>query len=248
MSQVERSPFAERLVRSGHEVLFLTEAVDEYCLGALPEYDGKKFQNVAKEIFDLDESERQKERMEEYRAQFEPLLGWLQAKLGSLITRAQLSRRLARSPAALVATVFGWTGNMERLALSNAHQKADDAQRQHHLAQKKMLELNPRHPLVRELLRRARDAPDDDATLRAATALYRTAALRSGFMLQEGQAVDFADAVERMLQRELGLPPDAAAEDDELLDAEDAAGAEDAEDAEDAVDAEDAPAEDHDEL
>ncbi|KAI8429326.1 hypothetical protein MSG28_007821 [Choristoneura fumiferana] len=239
-AEVERSPFAERLGRSGHEVLYLTEAVDEYCLGALPEYDGKKFQNVAKEIFDLDESDQQKERMEQYKAQYEPLLSWLQDKLGAHITRAQVSRRLARSPAALVATVFGWTGNMERLALSNAHQKADDAQRQHHLSQKKMLEVNPRPPLVRELLRRVTDAPDDPAALRAATALYRTAALRSGFMLQEGQAVEFAESVERMLFAEMGLPADSADTiDDDDLD-QDAPAAED--------DAEDVPAEDHDEL
>lgn len=38
-------------------MLYLTEAVDEYCLSSLPEYDGKKFQNIAKEIFDLEESE-----------------------------------------------------------------------------------------------------------------------------------------------------------------------------------------------
>lgn len=55
---MEKSPFAERLVKRGYEVLYLTEAVDEYCLSSLPEYDGKKFQNIAKEIFDLDESER----------------------------------------------------------------------------------------------------------------------------------------------------------------------------------------------
>ncbi|MBH0219741.1 molecular chaperone HtpG, partial [Listeria monocytogenes] len=42
-AEVEKSPFAERLVRRGYEVLYLTEAVDEYCLSSLPEYDGKKF-------------------------------------------------------------------------------------------------------------------------------------------------------------------------------------------------------------
>ncbi|XP_049866577.1 endoplasmin [Pectinophora gossypiella] len=218
-AEVERSPFVERLVRAGYEVLYLVEAVDEYCLSALPEYDGHKFQNVAKEIFDLEESDAAKETLEEHKKQFEPLTTWLSDKLGAWVSRAAVSRRLARSPAALVATVFGWTGNMERLALSNAHQKADDAQRRHQLAQKKMLELNPRHPLVRELLRRVLHEPEAGATLRAATTLYRTAALRSGYMLQEGQAVELADSVERMLQRELGLPPDAEPEDEDFDDA-----------------------------
>ncbi|MCP5656136.1 hypothetical protein NL311_27460, partial [Klebsiella pneumoniae] len=110
----------------GYEVLYLTEAVDEYCLSSLPEYDGHKFQNIAKEIFDLEEGDRAKEKLEAYKKQYEPLTRWLGDKLGSWITRATVSRRLARSPAALAATAFGWTGNMERLALSNAHQKADD--------------------------------------------------------------------------------------------------------------------------
>lgn len=45
--------------------------------------------------------------------------------------------------------MFGWTGNMERLALSNAHQKSDDPMRSYHLNQKKTLEINPRHPVIK---------------------------------------------------------------------------------------------------
>lgn len=160
--------------------------------------------------------EQQKERLEAYKKEFEPLTRWLGEQLGAWVTRAAVSRRLARSPAALVATAFGWTGNMERLAMSNAHQKADDAQRKHHLSQKKMLEINPRHPVVRELLRRVRDDPADPAAARAALVLYRAAALRSGYLLQEGQAVEFAESVEHMLQGALGLPPDARPDEDDL--------------------------------
>ncbi|KAJ8732378.1 hypothetical protein PYW07_014977 [Mythimna separata] len=155
---------------------------------------------------------------------------------------------------------------MERLALSNAHQKvssahtvaparphshclclqADDAQRKHHLTQKKMLEINPRHPLIVELLRRVQDAPDAPETARAADTLYRTAAIRSGYLLQEGQAVDFAEAVEDMLQQSLGVPPGAGVPDDDD-EAEDAADAEAEElDAEAEADAPAAP--DHEEL
>lgn len=56
--------------------------------------------------------------------------------------------------------------------------QADDAQRKHHLMQKKMLEINPRHPMVLELLRRVTDDPDSAEALQAAKTLYRTAALR----------------------------------------------------------------------
>jgi heat shock protein beta len=52
--EVHNSPFVERLLKKGYEVLYLTEAVDEYAISALPEFEGKKFQNVAKEGFSID--------------------------------------------------------------------------------------------------------------------------------------------------------------------------------------------------
>jgi len=81
---------------------------------------------------------------------------------------------LAESPCALVAGMFGWTGNMERLALSNAHQKADDPQREFYLKQRKSLEINPRHPLMKDLLRRVKDDSDDQKAKDIAVMLFRT--------------------------------------------------------------------------
>lgn len=75
--QVENSPFVERLLKKGYEVLFLTEAIDEYAINAIPEFEGKKFQNVAKEGLTIDESEGAKERMEELKKVYEPLTKWL---------------------------------------------------------------------------------------------------------------------------------------------------------------------------
>jgi heat shock protein beta len=40
--EVEQSPFVERLLKKGYEVLYLTEAVDEYAISALPEFEGNK--------------------------------------------------------------------------------------------------------------------------------------------------------------------------------------------------------------
>merc|ERR1711963_110437 len=54
MEEVKSSPFVERLLKKGYEVLYLTEAVDEYAISAIPEFEGKKFQNVAKEGFSID--------------------------------------------------------------------------------------------------------------------------------------------------------------------------------------------------
>ena len=174
-AEVEKSPFVERLLSKGYEVLYLVEAVDEYCISALPEFDGKKFQNVAKEGFQLNESEKSKKNFESLKSTFEPLVKWLNdVALKDQISKAQVSERLSNSPCALVAGVFGWTGNMERLAMSNAHQKSDDPQRTYYLNQKKTLEINPRHPLMRELLRRVEADEADDTAKDMAVMMFRT--------------------------------------------------------------------------
>ncbi|XP_017100017.2 endoplasmin [Drosophila bipectinata] len=202
--EVEKSPFVERLLSKGYEVLYLVEAVDEYCISALPEFDGKKFQNVAKEGFKLNESEKSKKSFELLKSTFEPLVKWLNdVALKDQISKAQVSERLSNSPCALVAGVFGWTGNMERLAMSNAHQKADDPQRTYYLNQKKTLEINPRHPLMRELLRRVEADEADDTAKDMAVMMFRTATLRSGYMLQE--TAQFADSIELMMRQTLGV-------------------------------------------
>ena len=46
--EVENSPFVERLLRRGYEVLYFVEPVDEYSVQNLEDYEKKKFQNVAK--------------------------------------------------------------------------------------------------------------------------------------------------------------------------------------------------------
>lgn len=244
-AEVEKSPFVERLLSKGYEVLFLVEAVDEYCISALPEFDGKKFQNVAKEGFKLNESEKSKEKFELLKTTFEPLIKWLsEVALKDQISKAQVSERLSNSPCALVASVFGWTGNMERLAMSNAHQKADDPQRSYYLNQKKTLEINPRHPLMRELLRRVEADEADQTAKDMAVMMFRTATLRSGYMLQETS--NFADSIERMMRQTLGVPLDEQIEIDED-DSDDTDEVKDSNDTSNTVD-EDDEEQQHDEL
>ncbi|KAL3269222.1 hypothetical protein HHI36_008304 [Cryptolaemus montrouzieri] len=204
-AEVEKSPFVERLLRKGYEVLYLVEAVDEYAISALPEFEGKKFQNVAKEGFSLADVEGNKEQLEQLKTTFEPLTKWLSSEaLKDDIAKATVSERLSDSPCALVASMFGWTGNMERLATSNAHQKSDDPQRSYYLNQKKTLEINPRHPLMKELLKRVNDDPSDKIAIDMAKMMFRTATLRSGYMLRETS--DFAQSIEAMMRKTLGIP------------------------------------------
>ena len=97
-------------------MIYLTEPVEEYCIQALPEFNGKRFQNVAKEGVKFDESEKSKESREAVEKEFEPLLNWMKDKaLKDKIKKAVVSQCLTESPCALVASQYRWSGNMERI-------------------------------------------------------------------------------------------------------------------------------------
>uniref|UniRef100_A0A665URK3 Histidine kinase/HSP90-like ATPase domain-containing protein n=1 Tax=Echeneis naucrates TaxID=173247 RepID=A0A665URK3_ECHNA len=89
--EAESSPFVERLLKKGYEVIYLTEPVDEYCIQALPEFDGKRFQNVAKEGVKFDESDKAKENREALEKEYEPLTTWLKDKALKDKVKRQLS-------------------------------------------------------------------------------------------------------------------------------------------------------------
>lgn len=240
IDEVEKSPFVERLLKKDYEVLYLTEPVDEYAVSALPEFEGKKFQNVAKDGLKLDEGEKGKELLEALNKEYEPLIKWLEDDaLKDKITKVQLSQRLHTSPCALVASQFGWTGNMERLAVSNAHSKMQDSTREYYLSQKKNLEINPRHPLIKELLRRVQSDKNDETAKDMANVMFETSTLRSGFMLKD--TASFASRIEVLLRKTLGIPEDAQVEEEPEIN-------EDTEEEDQKSESTDENTEDHDEL
>merc|ERR1719295_1322948 len=215
--EVEKSPFVERLLKKGFEVLYLTEAVDEYAISALPEFDGKKFQNVAKEGFSIDgDTEAAKAMKAEVKERFEPLLKWMgEEALKDHILKAEISERLSNSPCALITSKFGWTANMQRIIQSQTHSKSQDMQRHYYLNQKKTLEVNPRHPLIKELLRRVEDNPADATAKDMALMMYNTATLRSGYALKD--TVNFAEHIEKMMRQTLGVDENEAVEEEAEL-------------------------------
>jgi len=238
--EVERSPFVERLLKKGYEVLYLTEAVDEYAISALPEFEGKKFQNVAKEGFSIDgDNDAAKARKTEITEKYDPLIKWMgEDALKDHILRAEISERLTSSPCALITSKFGWTANMQRIIQSQTHSKTQDMQRDYYLNQKKTLEINPRHPLIKELLRRVEDNPADATAKDMALMMYNTATLRSGYLLKD--TVNFAEHIERMMRETLGVDADEQVdEEEELPEEEPADDAEEEEDDEDEVEEED---------
>merc|ERR1712228_860717 len=213
--------YVERMKDKQEHIFYMAggskDEVDEYAISALPEFEGKKFQNVAKEGFSIDgDTEAAKARKEAVKEKYDPLLKWLgEDALKDHILRAEVSERLDEAPCALITSKFGWTGNIQKIIQSQTHSKTQDMQRDYYLNQKKTLEVNPRHPLIKELLRRVEDNPADKTATDMALMMYNTATLRSGYSLKD--TVNFAQQIEAMMRQTLGVDADEQVEEEEEI-------------------------------
>ncbi|OBB66387.1 molecular chaperone HtpG [Mycobacterium sp. 852014-50255_SCH5639931] len=178
--QILKSPHLEAFKAKGYEVLLLTDPVDEVWVGTVTEFDGKPLQSVAKGEVDLssegDESEAERE---EQQKEFADLLTWMKETLSEHVKEVRLSSRLTDSPACLITDAFGITPALARLYRASGQDIP---------VGKRILELNPNHPLVTGL-REAQKKADGDAALaevaETAELLYGTALLAEGGALDD---------------------------------------------------------------
>lgn len=212
--EVAKSPFVEKLLKKGIEVLYLVDAIDEYCMQSMPNFEGKNFQNVAKDGGQFDKSKNAEERSKELEKTYEPLIKWIKDKgLKDKVENVKISWRLVETPMALVANQYGYSGNMERITKAQAYQKTGgDSMSQYYFSQKKILEINPGHPLIKELLKRVEADADDLRAKDSVSLMFESATLRSGYDISDSKG--FADRIERMLRQTLNISPDEKVEEE----------------------------------
>jgi len=205
---LENSPFLEKLKKKGYEVLYMTEPIDEYAMQQLKEFEGKKLVNVTKEGLKLDETEDEKKKAEELKAQYDALCKIIKDTLGDRVEKVQISDRIVNTPCVLVTSEHGWSANMERIMKAQALR---DNSMTSYMVSKKTLEINPSHAIVSELKKRS-DADKNDKTVKDLIWLiFETALLNSGFSLDD--PTSFANRIHRMIK--LGLSIEDESEDQE---------------------------------
>jgi len=175
--QILKSPHLEAFKAKGYEVLLLTDPVDEVWVGSVPEFDGKPLQSVAKGEVDLDSEEDKSEtEREEQEKDFADLLAWLKETLSDHVKEVRLSNRLTESPACLITDAFGMTPALARMYRASGQPVPIG---------KRILELNPNHPLVTGLRQAQKDHADDPSLAETAELLYGTALLAEGGALED---------------------------------------------------------------
>jgi molecular chaperone HtpG len=168
-SQVENSPHMEAFKAQEYEVLLLTDPVDEIWVEAVPDYDGRKLQSIARGAVDLPSSADDEDKPDE--GDFTPLLGFLTSTLEEQVKEVRLTHRLTTSPACLVSDTDDITPTLEKMYRAMGQEGP---------RVKRILELNPAHPLVEGLRTAYGDRAEDPALAETAELLYGTALLAEG--------------------------------------------------------------------
>ena len=123
------------------------DPIDEYATQQLKEFDGKKLKSTTKEGLDIDD-EDEKKKIEELKAEFEPLTKLMKEVLGDKVEKVLVSSRMADSPCVLTTSEYGWSANMERIMKAQALR---DNSMTSYMVSKKTMEVNPKHSIMVEL-------------------------------------------------------------------------------------------------
>jgi molecular chaperone HtpG len=165
----------------------MTDSIDEWVIDALREFDGKPFVSAAKGALDLPETDAEKQKKETQQKELAPMLERVQKALDAHVKTVRVTDRLTDSPACLVSDTHGMSARQERVLREAGHEVP---------TQKRILELNAEHPVVRKLQALADEAQFADW----AALLYDQALLAEGALPADPAA--FSKRVAALMARD----------------------------------------------
>jgi molecular chaperone HtpG len=164
---IENSPHMEAPRAKGYEVLLLTDPIDEVWVDTVTEFDGTPLTSIGKGQVDLDGAEI----AEQDKERFAGLLSWMATALEDEVREVRLTSRLTSSPACLVGDSGDMTPTLEKMYRAMGQDLP---------AIKRILELNPEHPLVAGLRTAHEQRPEDEELAGTARLLHDMALLAEG--------------------------------------------------------------------
>lgn len=180
---LKKSPQLEGFRAKGVEVLLLEDAVDDFWIQMMPQYEGKSFKSITKGGSDLEgiksdaDNESKKDTVPE--GELTTLITCMKEILGDKVGDVKTTDRLVDTPACLVADENAMDMHMERML---------KAHNQLHEAQKKNLEINPSHALVKALASKAGETGAVDHLADPVLLLLDQATILEGDQLEDPAA------------------------------------------------------------
>ena len=189
---IERNPNLEAFRAKGVEVLYLTDPVDEFVLNNLYEFEAKKFISIedgnakVSELKTGDTAEKPEEQKPDDKVPdgFDRVVSLFKDALGERVEDIRASGRLTTSVACLVSPTGAFSAALERV-LNAGSTEFKPA--------KRVLELNPKHPLIDRLISLANDAENVHFVKNCGQQIY------ANLMLLDGVVPDPHETADRML-------------------------------------------------
>lgn len=200
--KIEQSPMLEDAKQRGVEVLYMTDAIDEYVVAQVPDFAGKKLINLAVEGVQLDDTNPHQRIIDKKRQEkYEPFFNRLQSLFGmGEVRKIVLTKRFTTEAFLLSSGENQMTARLANIMRGQAMgydpvpPKAD-----------RVLEVNYRHPLVDEMFKRFSLDEDDSVAKDLAWVLYDTANLQSEFPVSD--VAGYAKRVNRLLRSSVDIDP-----------------------------------------
>lgn len=142
--RIGSAPVLEGFKKRDIEVLLMSDPVDEWVVMSLREFDGTPLKSAIAGELPEDEAEDEDPIAKAAKDQARPLVDWMKGLLGEDVAEVRVSSRLTSSPSVLVDQEGGMGSNMQRI-LKAANQTVFES--------KRVLEVNPEHPMVKTLAR-----------------------------------------------------------------------------------------------
>jgi len=201
-----KSPAIQKLLKKGYEVVLLDDPIDEFCLQNVYDYEKKVTINVGKGTFVMPGDDKlDPKRLKALKKHYEPLTNWWKELLKDKLDSITISERITDDPCIVVGSVYGYSAQMERVSKAQAYGPNNPM-----ASSKRNLEINPGHPVIKELAERVKNTPDKD-TEEMAVLLYEAALLNSGFPLSDPR--EFSTRFFKIFNPAMGISKDAQVED-----------------------------------
>ena len=186
---IMKSPYLEAFREKGYDVLVMLEEVDDVIMSSLGEFKGKNIKSVIKGDIDLDKSKPEEKK--EAEKKLRTLIALIKEQLKDDVSDVRLSGRLRDTACCLVAQEGGMDPQMEKLMRQMGQQMPEN---------KRILELNPKHPLFEAMNKIFEKDQKAVALEEYITLLYNQALLLEGSKPKDPAA--FASAVTRLMVKD----------------------------------------------
>ncbi|PHT84970.1 hypothetical protein T459_13413 [Capsicum annuum] len=179
--QLEKSPFVEMLTKKNVEVILFTSDIDHRMMHHhLVEYKGKKFHDLSKDGFKFGKKNLEKS--------FKELARWWRLLLKDENVDVKINHLLVDTPCVVVNSNYGLSPFLERVSKSRALSEVNEKP---YMRGKRVLEINPQHPIIRKLCGQVAKEPKDERVRRIARAMYGIALRESGLELTQWEVSTF---------------------------------------------------------